>query len=296
MKKIVLITLISIFMFCGCNLMLEEDPQKATSTTTSVSTQGSTIIETTVQTQTSKPILLSSTTSERGTKIETELMDGSLNVYLDFNNGLTDIDIQQNVYEIILNYSETKKTYETSDFLDITFLYKDNDVSVGMLYLNRESTSDEFSATLGIIWIDERYKEAFKGISSGASTYQETTPIEETPTTLVYEDEYVTISYSHIGEPDWMDRRGVVFTVENKTDYVLTFQADSLAINGIDLGNISMSDEISPQSTGEISAKSDKVTATTVSKISGQFRVIEWDNELFGALSYDAKFVNVEVS
>lgn len=215
-------------------------------------------------------------------------------------------DIKKNIkiaeetkYQTLSKVNSNKNLAITTAF--VAYIERTEDGFVDMLdYVGgdmwEKAESDEYFNYLygltAVGWIDEDYKAAYQEYEE--ESQEETESVQRT--TLVYEDEYVTISYSHIGEPDWMDRRGVVFTVENKTDYVLTFQADSLAINGIDLGNISMSDEISPQSTGEISAKSDKVTATTVSKISGQFRVIEWDNELFGALSYDAKFVNVEVS
>jgi len=167
------------------------------------------------------------------------------------------------------------------------------------LFLNRTSVENNFTSIIGLVWTDDRYQEVYDNLGNETSTQettaQETKVTDEEQLTQIYFDEYVTVSYSHISESDWMGEKSVVFVVENKTDYVLTFQSNSMSLDGVDLGYISMSDSVSPQSKGEIYATSEKITTTTPFKISGQIKVVEWDKELFGELSYEFKFVNVEI-
>lgn len=86
---------------------------------------------------------------------------------------------------------------------------------------------------------------------------------------------------------------GVVFEVKNISDINLTFQASSIAINGISTNDITMSDDVAPQSIGKIIARcSDFSTSEKVYTISGQLRVIDFSGSW---TTYDAKFVNVEV-
>lgn len=106
---------------------------------------------------------------------------------------------------------------------------------------------------------------------------------------ILYEDEYVKICFDKIGE------RGVDFLVENKTDFLLTIQADAVAINGYSTDDITMSDNVAPRSKGKVIARCDCFAQETeVAAVSGQLRVIDFSGELLKH-SYDAKFVNVEV-
>lgn len=103
---------------------------------------------------------------------------------------------------------------------------------------------------------------------------------------LVYSDKNIEIYFSAITSS------GVVFEVKNLSDINLTFQADSVAINGISTSDILMSDDVAPQSIGKIVAKcSDFSASDTVYKVSGQLRVIDFAT----MKSYKAVFTNVEI-
>lgn len=105
---------------------------------------------------------------------------------------------------------------------------------------------------------------------------------------LVYSDNKVEIYFSEITS------KGVVFEIKNKTDINLTFQADSISINGISTNDIGMSDDIAPQSVGKIVARcSDFSASEKVYTISGQLRVIDFSGSW---TIYDAKFSNVEIN
>lgn len=117
---------------------------------------------------------------------------------------------------------------------------------------------------------------------------------------FIYEDEYVKISYKSIGHPLYSSDCQVNFWVENKTDGVLTFQAECISLDGLDMGYISMSDPITPQSKGIISARTSSTKSDSPKSISGQLRVIDFDKKIFsgtllGKQSYDVTFINVVV-
>ncbi len=109
------------------------------------------------------------------------------------------------------------------------------------------------------------------------------------------DDENVMIRYSGIGK----DRAGddvIEFYVTNKTQNELTFQADSFALDGRDLGYISGSDSIAPNSSGGISFEPEETIPLNPSRITGTIRVLDFDKTLWGKQSYDVKFVDVAIS
>lgn len=109
------------------------------------------------------------------------------------------------------------------------------------------------------------------------------------PENIIYEDEFLKICFIEVG------KQGVEFLVENKTDYVLTIQADAVALNGYSTNDIVMSDDVAPRSKGKVVAKCDDFEeGLMVKKISGQLRVIDFSYELLKK-SYDAKFIDIEV-
>jgi len=109
---------------------------------------------------------------------------------------------------------------------------------------------------------------------------------------MIFEDNNVKINYLQIGIDFFND--AVIFWVENKTDYVLTIQCDTLSLDGIVIdGNSTMSDDVAPKSKGKVyTAYSDGITNKNPSFISGQLRIIDFSRELFD-FSYDAKFINI---
>lgn len=104
---------------------------------------------------------------------------------------------------------------------------------------------------------------------------------------LVYSDNKVEIYFSEI------TNKGVAFEVKNLTDINLTFQADSVAVNGISTNKIVMSDSVAPQSVGIIVAKCSEFNISDdVYTVSGQLRIIDFSHSM---KTYNAKFVNVEI-
>lgn len=109
------------------------------------------------------------------------------------------------------------------------------------------------------------------------------------PENVLYEDDYVKICFGKISQ------KGVEFLVENKTEYLLTIQADAIAINGYSTDGIIMSDDVAPKSKGKVIAQCDDFgQETVVEKISGQLRIIDFSYELLER-SYKAKFTDVEI-
>jgi len=127
------------------------------------------------------------------------------------------------------------------------------------------------------------------------SSSEEASPaLIETVDVLIYEHEFFTISF--VGTA--VDNRGrefMVFFVENKTDYELTFQGGSLAIDGESLGHVSGSDSIAQQSRGRVRFRTAEDFPTLdPSTISGTLRAIDFSRELFDR-RIEFSFVNIEV-
>lgn len=107
---------------------------------------------------------------------------------------------------------------------------------------------------------------------------------------FVYEDENIKINFKEV------KKNGIYFNVENKTDVVITVQADSVSVNGISSNNIMMSDDISPKSKGVIHAQTSidsSVDLENILTISGQLRIIDFNDSF---KSYDVSFVNLDVA
>ena len=104
---------------------------------------------------------------------------------------------------------------------------------------------------------------------------------------LVYSDSRVKIYYKETTSS------GVVFTVENLTNTVVTIQANSVSVNGVSTDRITMSDDVAPKSIGDVTARcSPAATGSSVYKIGASLRVIDF-NRSFN--SYDATFYNIYV-
>lgn len=133
---------------------------------------------------------------------------------------------------------------------------------------------------------DEYKKNVQKMKKKINSFYQKHGIAEKEVNTLVYEDEKVKIHYKGLND------KGVVFGVENMTDSVVTIQASTISINRNSINDITMSDEVSPQSTGDVVARCEVDSETDVEEIGGQLRIIDFDG---GFDSYSATFVNVPI-
>lgn len=110
--------------------------------------------------------------------------------------------------------------------------------------------------------------------------------VEKVPTP-VFEDDRVKISFVKL------DTEGVKFLVENKTDINITIQADSVAVNGFSSNSISMSDDVSPNSKGFVTAETSELSDVgSPEKASGSLSIIDF-NDSFE--SYTASFTDVVV-
>lgn len=124
-------------------------------------------------------------------------------------------------------------------------------------------------------------------VSSKEESKKDEPKVEEKAPVVVYQDESVTISFKE------NTSKGVKFLVENKTDKGLTIQADSVAINGFSTGDITMSDDVAPQSKGYVTARTTELTdAGEPETVSGKLRVIDFDSWE----SYDVTFTNVPLN
>lgn len=117
--------------------------------------------------------------------------------------------------------------------------------------------------------------------------------------TTVYEDKYIKINFLEVGKEYSYGDYCAVFLVENKTNGVLTIQGECVSLDGVDIGNITMSDPVSPQSKGKVYASSRGLKYTKPKVVSGQLRVIDFDQNIFATSyrdnSYNANFVNVAI-
>ena len=111
---------------------------------------------------------------------------------------------------------------------------------------------------------------------------------EQVEPTTVYEDERVKIGFLIATS------EGAKFLVENKTSVNITIQADSVSVNGFSSNNITMSDDVSPNSKGYVIAQTGELADVGLAeKVSGNLRVIDF-NESFE--SYDATFTDILIT
>lgn len=119
-----------------------------------------------------------------------------------------------------------------------------------------------------------------------------TTPNAIANGTIVYDDQYVTIAFDGIYDPEysWSSYVEVKFMVTNKTDYELTFQSDAISFDGISY-QLSGSEDVAPNSTGTISFDCYEDIPKNVTTSTGTISVIDFSYELFRN-SYDAKWTS----
>jgi len=113
---------------------------------------------------------------------------------------------------------------------------------------------------------------------------------EEKSPVQVFSNDQITISFKEV------TAEGVRFLVENKSDKALTIQAESISINGfsVNSNDISMSDEIAPNSKGYATAVTDKLAdAGTPEKISGNLNIIDFESTNMDTVN--ATFTDVPV-
>ena len=110
---------------------------------------------------------------------------------------------------------------------------------------------------------------------------------EQVEPTTVFEDERVKIGFFKATS------EGVKFLVENKTNVNITIQADSVAVNGFSSNDITMSDDVSPNSKGYVIAQTGELMDVGLpEKVSGNLRVIDFNGSFE---TYDATFTDIVI-
>lgn len=132
-------------------------------------------------------------------------------------------------------------------------------------------------------------------------TAEPTTPPETKPVLVdVYKDENCLIQFYTVEK----DSKYYIakFRVTNYTSRTLTFQSGCISFNGESTNNITLSDEVAPNSAGTIEMKlrdldMEYFDIQNIHKISGGFRIIDFNDDNFhdGNQSYRIKYVDVEV-
>lgn len=197
------------------------------------------------------------------------------------------------------DYSQDNLGLMQNDFLHIWMYPYSESIDIGLFVSVGEESytyiSDNGSVLMNTIPLEsskdipESYVDRFEEMSTKLTDFYAKYGItDKTYNTLVYEDEKVKIFFSGITED------GVSFSVENMTDTNITIQATSISINGVSTNDIIMSDDVAPQSKGNVTARCDDFSpSTTVSTISGQLRVISFSRNFS---SYDATFSNINTT
>lgn len=220
----------------------------------------------------------------------------------------TNNELIQKCQELENNYNELNEKYKNvnSDYAKLRTEYNDlvcdtagwatYDEAVKQSKL-KEANADKMNAEAEENEAEARLKASKEELSQAEAEEQR----KLTEGTTVYEDTNVKINYLKTSvNPNYSWYECVVFLIENKTNGVITFQADTISLDGMDIGHISMSDPVSPQSKGYIYADVSDVSLNRSPKtISGQLVVIDFDNTAFSTSwkdeSYKASFVNVMI-
>ncbi len=114
----------------------------------------------------------------------------------------------------------------------------------------------------------------------------------------VYSDEFVSISYlccERDKNYGYSGEYNVVFVVENKTTSPLTIGMNSLAVDGWNLSDAFVHQEISANSKGKVEISTTELETLSPTKISGNLYIADESKTLWGSLMYDAIFTDINV-
>lgn len=92
--------------------------------------------------------------------------------------------------------------------------------------------------------------------------------------TLLHEDSNVKIYFKEVRE------KGIVFDVENLTQYSLTIQERGVLLNGVEPGISTLSDSCAPHSVTEVMISCSPDTSTPATTLSVNFAIFSWDNAI----------------
>lgn len=128
--------------------------------------------------------------------------------------------------------------------------------------------------------------------------------VENDDPTIIYDDEYVTLSYLGFGKGaayPFENRLCLILSVNNKTDAMLDFLPQSIAFDGTDVGKLLCYDSISPHSSGKIfllkMSSTDNFENTSPTRISGSIAIEDSSNiGLFGSNYWNTiSFIDVDL-
>lgn len=199
-------------------------------------------------------------------------------------------------------YSENKKLSEEYDKLKSEYSSLESQTKDWIEFSDAEKQAEQARADADKINAEAEKIEAEARLKAANEKLSEAEAAEQrklTEGTTVYEDIYVKINFLEVGKEYTYGDYCAIFLVENKTNGVLTIQGECVSLDGEDIGNITMSDPVSPQSKGKIYASSSSLKYTKPKIVSGQLRVIDFNQNVFATgysdRSYNADFVNVSV-
>lgn len=164
-----------------------------------------------------------------------------------------------NILQVITGYSTNQARMSTSGNYDDVILieYKNDIIDVRLLeddditicgtfkYMATYETVIGGSVTLPFINVDIISLGNETGESSETSQ-----PNEEPSYTPLYDDQFVNISFCGIEKHS--GKECVVYMVENKNDFAISAWDFTVALDGVDLGDMSGSGDISPKSKGKV--------------------------------------------
>lgn len=211
----------------------------------------------------------------------------AISVVQEVLDGTMDADTAESKLEGIKNCLEAEDESDDKWWMYIVVLEARIEISA---YMDDNSTSTRYD-------LEKEINELEDALYNG---YEIPDPPEETDTkeydlVELYSDEYVTIYYSHCEKDDYyytLDRKyRIVFLVDNKTDVSLNLLINALSLNGRELPDPFMWQEISPKSeNNKVVVYSNGLETLTPEMISGSFYINDMSGTLYGEFSHNADF------
>lgn len=191
--------------------------------------------------------------------------------------GCQNSDIQKKYEELSEKYDELQNEYDSlSD--DYDSLSEDYD-----------SLLTDYATMMAENDISSKLKESDNGSKQGKSTNQQT----KRSSVLCYDDEFVTIYYSHC-EP-FYDEYNIVLIAVNKTDVDITVGLNSFSVDGWNLSDAFCFQDIARKSEGYVKISTEELQTDSPRTIGGTLYIADTSETLFGELMRDVSF-NVSVS
>nr|DAK72217.1 MAG TPA: protein of unknown function (DUF4969) [Caudoviricetes sp.] len=161
-------------------------------------------------------------------------------------------------------------------------------------YDSLESNYDDLLTDYATLRVDFDIINNTTGTSNSNKGETVTNQSNEEGNALCYEDEFVTIYYSHC-EPNY-DEYNIVLIVENKTDVNIKVGLRSFAVDGWNLSDAFCFQDITRNSKGYVKIGTKELKTTTPDSISGTLYLADASETLFGEFVIDVSFADISVS